>query len=93
MKEVMTGFRTAFPDLRITIDNEIYAENSAVIRWTFSGTNTGSGDMPPTGKSVDVWGISIFHFANGKLTKEIVAYNNQSFMEQLGFTMMPAEKK
>ena len=88
MKKVMSGFRTSFPDLRLTIDNEIYAENSAAVRWAFSGTNTGPGEMPPTRKSVSAWGISILHFANGKLTKEIVAYDNQSFMEQLGFTMM-----
>jgi steroid delta-isomerase-like uncharacterized protein len=88
MKKVMSGFRTSFPDLRLTISNEIYAENSAAVRWAFSGTNTGPGEMPPTGKSVSAWGISILHFANGKLTKEMVAYDNKSFMEQLGFTMM-----
>ncbi len=89
MKKVMSGFRTSFPDLRLTIDNEIYAENSAAVRWAFSGTNTGPGEMPPTGKSVSAWGISILHFANGKLTEEIVAYDNKSFMEQLGYTMTP----
>ena len=89
MKEVMTGFRTAFPDLKITIENEIYSENRAALHWTFSGTNTGPGQFPPTGKSVEVWGLTILHYANGKLTKEVVAYNNQEFMEQLGYTMAP----
>lgn len=88
MKKVISGFRTSFPDLRITIDNEIYAENSVAIRWAFSGTNTGPGEMPPTGKSVSAWGIAIYHFTNGKITETRVAYDNQSFMEQLGFTMM-----
>ena len=89
MKKVMSGFRTSFPDLRLTIDNEIYAENSAAVRWAFTGTNTGPGEMPQTGNSVSAWGISILHFANGKLTEEIVAYDNQSFNEQLGYTMTP----
>ncbi len=89
LKEVISGFRTSFPDLKLTIDNEIYAENSVAVRWAFSGTNTGPGEMPPTGKSVSAWGISILHFANGKITEEIVAYDNQSFMEQLGYTMTP----
>jgi len=88
LKKVMSGFRTAFPDLKITIDNEVYAENSAAVRWAFSGTNTGPGEMPPTGKSVDIWGLDILHFVNGKISKQILAYDNQSFMEQLGFTMM-----
>jgi len=89
LKEVMKGFRTAFPDLKLTIDNEVYAENRAALRWTFSGTNTGPGQMPPTGKSVNVWGITIIHFANGKATREIVSYDEKVFMEQLGFTMAP----
>jgi len=89
MKEVMNGFRTAFPDVKLAIDNEIYADNLAAFRWTFSGTNTGPGQMSPTGKSVNIWGITILHFANGKLTKEIVSYDDKVFMEQLGFTMAP----
>jgi steroid delta-isomerase-like uncharacterized protein len=88
MKKVMSGFRTAFPDLKITIDNEVYAENSAAVRWTFSGTNTGPGDMPPTGKSVEIWGLEILHFVNGKISKQILAYDEKSLLEQLGFTMM-----
>ena len=88
MKKVISGFRTSFPDLKLTIDDEIYGENSVAVRWAFSGTNTGPGEMPPTGKSVSAWGIAIFQFANGKITEERVAYDNQSFMEQLGFTLM-----
>jgi len=89
MKKVISGFRTSFPDLKLTIDSEIYADNIAAARWDFTGTNTGPGEMPPTGKSVSAWGISILHFANGKITKEIVAYDEKSFMEQLGYTMTP----
>jgi steroid delta-isomerase-like uncharacterized protein len=89
LKKMMSGFRTAYPDLKIVLTDEVYSDNEAAARWTFTGTNTGPGEMPPTGKSVKVWGISILHFANGKITEEIVAYDNQSFMEQLGYTMMP----
>lgn len=89
MKKVISGFRTAYPDLKLPSDEEIYAENKVTLRWSFTGTNTGPGEMPPTGKSVKIWGITILHFANGKVTEEIVAYNNQSFMEQLGYTMTP----
>jgi len=34
-------------------------------------------------------GVVIANFANGKLTEEWVGYDNQSFLEQLGFTMVP----
>lgn len=88
-KKAIHDFRTAYPDLKLTLDNEVYSENSIAVRWTVTGTNTGPGEMPPTGKAVNFWGEAIIHLANGKLTREIVAYNNQALMEQLGFTMMP----
>ena len=94
IKKVISGFRTAYPDLKLTVDEEIYAENKVTLRWTLTGTNTGPGEMPPTGKQIKIWGISIVHFANGKLTREFISFDNQSLMEQLGFTMMmPSEEK
>ena len=93
-KKAIADFRTAYPDLKLTLDNTLYAENGGATRWVLTGTNTGPGQMPPTGKSVNTWGLSIVHIANGKVTKEIVAYDNQVLMEQLGYTMMPpAEEK
>jgi steroid delta-isomerase-like uncharacterized protein len=89
MKKVISGFRTAYPDLKLTSDEEIYAENKATLRWSLTGTNAGPGQMPPTGKAVKLWGITILHFAEGKVTEEIVSYDDQSLMEQLGYTMMP----
>lgn len=93
MKKVITSFRTAYPDLKLVLEDEIFSENKAVGRWHITATNTGSGEMPPTGKSVDWWGIAILHFSNGKLKEEWTAYDNQSLMEQLGFTMMPPSSK
>lgn len=89
LRKVISGLRSAFPDLKIVVDEEIYGENRAALRWTCTGTNTGSGEMAPTGKSVKVWGIDIVHFANGKITEQWVAYDNQSVVQQLGFTMTP----
>jgi len=90
IKKAMSALRTAYPDVKIAVDNVLYSENGLAGRWILTGTNTGPGEMPPTGKPVSFWGESIFHISNGKMTREIVAYDNQSLMEQLGFTMMPA---
>lgn len=93
LKNLIIANRTAYPDMKITADNMVYGENMAAGRWIFTGTNTGPGEMPPTGKAVNFWGISIFHFANGKITTELVANDNQILMEQLGFKMMPMEEE
>jgi len=95
IKEIITGVRTAFPDLYLVLTDEIFSENRFAAHFSFTATNTGPGQFLPTGKSVEVWGFVSGHFINGKLTEEWVGYDNQSFMEQLGFTMMPpsTEKK
>lgn len=89
LKKVISGFRTAFPDLKLTVNDEVYAENSAAVHWTFSGTNTGPGEMPPTGKSVNIWGLEILHFVNGKISKQMVTYDEKPLLVQLGFTIVP----
>ena len=95
LKKLISSFRTAYPDMKLVIEDEVYSENKSAGRWVFTGTNTGPGEMPPTGKPVSIWGVSIIQYANGKLSEEWIAFDNQSLMEQLGFTMMPpaAEKK
>ena len=93
IKKVITDLRTSYPNLKLSIDNEIYSENSLAYRWVWAGTNTGPGEMPPTGKSINNWGLTILHFANGKITRQIVSYNNQALMEQLGYTMMQMTKE
>lgn len=92
-KKAITDFRTAYPDLKLTLDNEIYSENAMAARWAITGTNTGPGAMPPTGKAIKFWGETILRFSNRKITGEIVAYDNQALMEQLGFTMTPPSEE
>jgi steroid delta-isomerase-like uncharacterized protein len=89
MKEVITSLRTAYPDLKLVVEDEVYSENKVAGRWHITATNTGPGEMPPTGKSVDWWGIAIIHVSNSKLKEEWTAYDNQSLMEQLGFKLIP----
>ena len=93
IKEVIASFRSAFPDAKLVVDDEIFSENKAAARWVYTGTNTGPGEMPPTGKSVRIWGISYFRFENGKIAEEWVAFDNQSMLEQLGYTMNPPSEK
>ncbi|NOX87146.1 MAG: ester cyclase, partial [Chlorobi bacterium] len=63
--------------------------NAAAARWTITATNTGSGSHPPTGKRIEVPGISIIHFADGKIKDEWIASNNFYWLKQLGFTLVP----
>lgn len=86
-KKGISSLRTAYPDLKLVVEDELLSENGVAARWHITGTNTGAGEMPPTGKSVDWWGIAILHFSDGKIKEEWTAFDNQSLMEQLGYKM------
>ena len=92
LKKVINEFKTAYPDVKLVSEEEIYSENTFAGRWTITATNTGPGTMPPTGKSVKFWGINIIHFQNGKIVEEWDAADTQPLLEQLGFMMMPASE-
>ena len=87
--EVITKLRTAYPDFHIKLDEEIYNNNEGAVRWTITATHTGQGTMPPTGKRVEVKGISLFHIVGKKIKDEWIAGNDLHWLQQLGFTLTP----
>ena len=88
-KETITKWRTAYPDFHIKLDEEIYGSDEGAVRWTIIATHTGRGNMPPTGKRVEVKGISLFHIMDGKIKDEWIAGNDLHWLRQLGFTLVP----
>lgn len=94
LKHEIRSLRTAYPDFRITINEMVYSEKAVTARWTIRATNTGPGSHPPTGKEIEVTGMSLLHLANGKIQDEWIASNNIVWLNQLGFTLhAPAEMK
>jgi steroid delta-isomerase-like uncharacterized protein len=89
LKKAISGLRAAYPDLKLVVDDEIYAENKCAARWILTGRNTGPGEMSPTGKPVKIWGFGALHFADGKIAEEWVAYDNLALMQQLGVAVSP----
>src|SRR5947208_2340243 len=52
--QFMKSFKNAFPDIKLTITNQIATDNSVVSEFIASGTQTGplqtpAGEIPPTG--------------------------------------------
>ena len=64
-------------------------EGRSFARWTFEGTNTGSGDFPATGKSVKIEGTSLARYEAGKLAEELVYFDALDFLSQLGIVKLP----
>ncbi len=64
--------KKAFPDLRITVEQMVAEGDKVAMLWIFRGTHTGSGyeGLPPTGTNVEVRGITIWRFVDGRIAEE-----------------------
>jgi steroid delta-isomerase-like uncharacterized protein len=89
-KQGMAAFHTAFPDLQFTIEEEVAEGNTVVIRWTLRATHHGEYQgRAPTGKTITVTGISIFHLADGKIQDITVSMDRLGQFQQLGWLPTP----
>ncbi len=88
MKEFAAQLKTAFPDMKSTIDDIRVDGDMLVARFTMTGTNSGPMmGMPATNKKVSVMGIDEVKWDNGKFTDHWGAMEEMKMMTQLG--MMP----
>lgn len=82
--------RAAFPDMRVTVEDQIAEGDRVATRWTFRGTHEGDfQDIPATGKQVTMSGITLFRIANGKLLEGWNKPDLLSLMQQLGAVPVP----
>jgi len=81
---VTEGFRIAFPDRRVTVDDIISDGDRVAVRVTQEGTHQGSFQgMAMTGKRVGVTAIAIFRIANGKVVDEWLSSDRLGLLQQL----------
>jgi len=81
----LVAFRTAFPDLHITVLDAFGSDERAVVRWQMTGTNTGlMYGAPATNKAVKVNGMSIVRVENGKIVEDWVSEDTIGMLRQLG---------
>lgn len=96
LKDAIAMNHTAFPDMKTTILNVAEDGNVVMVHFNMKGTNSGSMmGMPATNKSVDVNGVDIVRFENGKGVEHWGYFDMQKMMEQLGMPQgggaMPAD--
>jgi steroid delta-isomerase-like uncharacterized protein len=85
-RQFVTMYKTAFPDLNVTVEDVISEGDNAVTRYTIRGTHQGGIEEfgPPTGRQMELQGITIHRIADGKIVEEWERYDNLSLMQQLG---------
>ena len=83
-------FQTAFPDLRITIEDEFGEGNKVGTRGSMTGTHRGEFmGIPATNKSVKVAYIDLWRVENGKFVENWVQMDMLGLMQQLGVVPAP----
>lgn len=85
IKEAVTDFHKACPDLHIEVEDVFATNDKVVVRYTGHGTQTGVfGEIPPTGKTIKVRGLTVLLIANGKIKTEWTEYDRLGMLQQLG---------
>jgi steroid delta-isomerase-like uncharacterized protein len=83
--ESARGYRDAFPDLRMTVDQVVADGDDVAIRWTARGTHKGDlFGIAPTGKEATVTGITIDRWAGGKIAESWTNWDTLGLLQQLG---------
>jgi ketosteroid isomerase-like protein len=79
----------AFPNARVEVEAVHIVDDIAVEEGTFTGTQNGvlhgpTGDIPPTGRSVEVNYVQVLRFRGGKHVSFNLMFDRLTMLEQLG---------
>ncbi len=91
-KLVTTMFRSAFPDIVVTLEDEFAEGDKVVTRGVFAGTHTGEFmGIPATGRKVTIKYLDIWRLENGKAKENWVQMDLLGLMQQLGVIPAPGQ--
>jgi predicted ester cyclase len=84
VKEFISTYRAAFPDARITVEQQLAEGDLVATRWTGRGTHEGElMGISPTGKRVTVSGLTISRLEGDKIVEEFQNWDTFGRMQQL----------
>lgn len=91
LKETILAYRTAFPDLRMSFEDQIADGDRVVTRWIASGTHQGElNGIGATGRAAQVSGIFIHRLADGQIKESWSMFDQIGLLLQLGVIQLPA---
>jgi steroid delta-isomerase-like uncharacterized protein len=90
LKQILSMFFAAFPDLRWTVEEQIAEGDKVVSRFTWRGTHKGEFlGISPTGGQVTVKGVVIDRVVEGQFVESRILMDNLGMMQQLGVIPAP----
>ena len=86
------NYLTGFSNIEFTIKDVFGQGDKLVKHWNFKGIHTGPFfGMAPTGKTVNIDGVTLVRMFDGKIAEERDFVDNLDLMTQLG--LVPAQRK
>ena len=80
-------FFAAFPDAHLEQHAFIGSGDTVAVMLTMTGTNTGPmRGGPPTNKSINITGMAVFAWKDGKIVERWRYFDDVLMMQQLGMT-------
>jgi steroid delta-isomerase-like uncharacterized protein len=90
LAQFVSMMRSAFPDLRITVEDDMAEGDKVVTRWTGQGTHQGElMGIAPTGNQVTMTGITIHRIEDTKIVEEWSNWDALGLMQQIGAVPSP----
>ena len=90
LKQLIAMLRTAFPDLRCTVEDEINQDDKAAAHWKMRGTHRGQFlGNPPTSKPIVVQGLIYARIENSQVIESWILIDQMGVLQQLGLVPPP----
>ena len=75
----------AFADMALPLDDLVAEDGKVAVRLTIHATHTGPfGDLPATGRRIEVPVLDLFHIRDGVLVEHWALFDNLGMLRQLG---------
>lgn len=85
IRQSMARYLEAFPDLRLTQETTLLQGDQVAITWTVQGTHQGRlMNIPPTGRSIQVQGVSILTLKGGQICQGFYIWDVAGLLRNLG---------
>ena len=85
IEQTISARLVAFPDIHVTVDEQVAEGDKVSTRRTWTGTHSGvHRGIEPTGKQVTWTQISIVRFEEGKIVEDWAVADELTLLQQLG---------
>ena len=92
VKEEASMYRNAFPDVQLSVEEQVAEGDKVVTRWIAVGTHQGEMmGIAPTGNQVRVPGVTINRIEGGKIVEQWEIFDALGMMQQLGALPTPED--